>query len=493
MPHQPNQPAHFSDAAWTATAVGVAAAGIIGTRLHFDNTAWVLIAAGTVLATIANPRRIAIALSIAAMGITAYGAQRDTEALHIAALPNSGIWTHFTGTVMEDPKPSRFTTDVTVEVEHLDPPRAGMPTSFRTQVRAARPNSGRLLGLDRGDRIHGVGTLTPVVDDYLASKHIATRLRLQDLTLIDFDHAWWSPMVAIRRDAVASLEVLPGGSGPLLAAFVFGDTRRVEDSVQARMRAAGLGHLFAVSGANVTFVLAGMYPLLMFLPRRQRLIASLIVVWMFVVIAGIVPSVFRAGVMLSAALIDQWIAEGRRRVRGLAAAVICCLVIDPFLTQSLGFALSVAATCGMIGVAPWLAHRLGDGPMISATAPTLAAQACTAPLLITAGLQVPLSGLAANVWAASLVGPITIGGILLAAITRWLPWFAGPIRLVMLALVTAFDGGSHHFAKDAGWSLPVLIAVLIRSWRRASVGFTGGGTADETSAVDRTRSTRRPQ
>ncbi|MGB2758276.1 MAG: ComEC/Rec2 family competence protein, partial [Acidimicrobiia bacterium] len=392
-----------SDNAWTATAVGVAAAGLIGTRLHLAGESWLVLALGPVALVMQWPNRLALAIALAVIGITAFGAQRDTEALHIVALPNGGVWTHFSGTVMEDPRPSRFTTDVTIEVERLEPVRQGMPTSFRAQVRAARPNAGRLLGLDRGDRVSGLGTLTPVVDAYLASKHIATRIRLQEIAHIDFDHAWWSPVVGIRREAVHSLEALPGESGPLLAAFVFGDTRRVDASVQMRMRASGLGHLFAVSGANVTFVLAGMYPLLMFLPRRPRLIASLVVVWLFVVLAGLVPSVLRAGVMLTAALIDQWVARGRRRVRGLAAAVITCIVIDPFLTQSLGFALSVAATCGMIGVAPWLAHRLGDGPIVTASAPTVAAQACTAPVLWAAGLQVPLSGLAANVWAAVLV------------------------------------------------------------------------------------------
>lgn len=483
----------FSDRAWTLTAVGVAVAATVGVRLHLTSATWMVLAALIALVSIAHPRHLRVMLALAAVGITAFGAQRDTEALHIAALPAAGLWTHFAGTVMEDPKPSRFTTDVTVEIEQLDPQRPGMPASFRAQVRASRPNSGRLLGLDRGDRLYGSGTLEPVDDPYLASKHIATRLRLTEITLIDFDHAWWSPLVAIRRDSVAALEVLPGGSGPLLAAFVFGDTRRVDEDVQTRMRAAGLGHLFAVSGANVTFVLAGMHPMLMFLPRRQRLIVSLAVVWSFVVIAGIVPSVFRAGVMLSAALIDQWMAQGRRRVRGLAGAFILCLVVDPFLAQSLGFALSVAATCGMIGVAPWLAGRLGGGPMIAATAPTLAAQACTAPLLLTAGLQVPLSGLAANVWAAVLVGPITVGGILLAAITRWFPWFAGPIRLVMLALVNAFDGGSQHFANGPGWSLPVLAVLLVRAWRQASVGWRGGRTADGTGAAHRTRSARRAE
>ncbi len=464
-----------SDFGWVLGAAAVAASAALGATLHWPTITWLLLAASIVGLCLAFPHRRMWALTALVALLAAFGAQRTTEGLQFPSLPMTGRWMSFSGIVVEDPRPSQWSTDVVVSIDSTSIALPGSPATFRAQVRAGRNSNGRLLGLDRGDRIEGTGVLSRANSSFLESRHVGTRLRLQTLDHVYFDDAWWSPIMGIRREAVRAMEVLPGGSGPLLAGFVFGDTRRVDSEVQDTMRAAGLGHMFAVSGANVTFVLAGMAPILMWLPKRSRLLLSLLIIWIFVLMTGATPSVLRAGVMLSAALIDRWIALGRHRVRGLAGAVTLCILVDPYLVRSLGFALSVAATAGIVGLTPWLASRLGGGTFAEAIAPTFAAQLCTAPLLALAGLNVPLAGIAANLWGAVLVGPITLGGIMLAVCSRTVPWFAPPLRLGMLALVRAFEGGAAHFAKGAGWSLGLIAFLVLRAWRRTSVGWPRDG------------------
>ena len=59
----------------------------------------------------------------------------------------------------------------------------------------------------------------------------------------------------------------------LFLGIVFGDDRGQSELEQFRFRASGLGHLTAVSGQNVAFVLVAASPLL----RRLRLLLKLMV------------------------------------------------------------------------------------------------------------------------------------------------------------------------------------------------------------------------
>lgn len=461
---------------WVFAAVIVCVCAAAGAIIRAEHLVTAFLILLLVAACVRALFRTSLAMFVVLLGgIAAYGAQQTTASLRYDGLPSTGRWVEIQGLVVEDPRPSRWSTDVAVSVDSVTPAIEGLPSPFRTLVRATRPNAGRLLGLDRGDRVTLRGTLYQERAEYLQTRHIGTRFALQEIDRIDFDHGRISPLMALRRTAVSSFEGLPGSSGPLLAGFVFGDTRRVSPETVQTMRAAGLSHLFAVSGANVTFVIAGFQPLLMFLPLRARLLASLVITWVFVAITGAPPSIVRAGAMLSAALFDRWRGLGRFPIRGLAGAVTVCVLIDPYLVRSLGFALSVAATAGIVGLSPWLGHRLGGGRFAELLAPTLSAQLCAMPLLFGAGLTTPIAGIAANVWAAALVGPITLGGVALAAISSVAPSVTPPFRWMLSLLVLAFLGGAEHFARGPGWSLPLLVLLFGSRWKRISLELRGDG------------------
>lgn len=216
---------------------------------------------------------------------------------------------------------------------------------------------------------------------------------------------------ALTRGAEVAL---PGREAGLLLGLVIGDTSRMDPEVQEDFRATGLGHLVAVSGSNVAMVLAPVLGLAMLVRagRGTRVLLGASAVVLFALITRWEPSVLRASAMAVLALAGMLAGRPRETGTILAWAIAVLLLIDPNLGWSLGFALSVAATVGIVGLAPRIAARVRlPRPVALVVAATAGAQAAVTPLLLAAFGVVPGATLIANVLAAPAVALAFLGGV----------------------------------------------------------------------------------
>ena len=166
-----------------------------------------------------------------------------------------------------------------------------------------------------------------------------------------------------------------------------------------------------MSGQNVAFVLVVAGPLLQRLGRRSRLLVTVALLVVFATVTRFEPSVLRATVM--AGLAGLGVALGRRAsgVRVLALAVSALVVADPFLVQSVGFRLSVAASAGILVFARPLAEAVpGPRVVVRPLAVTLAAQVGVAPVLIPVFGPMPLAAVPANLLAEPAAGLVMMWG-----------------------------------------------------------------------------------
>jgi competence protein ComEC len=164
----------------------------------------------------------------------------------------------------------------------------------------------------------------------------------------------------------------------------------------------------------------------------------------FVLLARTEPSVLRAAVMGSVTLVGLGPRGRERGPRALGVAVLALLLVDPWLARSVGFALSVCATAGILVLAPpwrdalarWLPRWVAE-----AVAVPLAAQLACTPLVAAISGQVSLVAVAANLAVAWAVGPATVLGLL-----------GGLLALVWSPL-------GRLAAVPAGWCAAWIIAV----------------------------------
>ena len=121
------------------------------------------------------------------------------------------------------------------------------------------------------------------------------------------------------------------------------------------------------------------------------------------------------------------LAAGRPRaaVPALGAAVCVLLLLDPGLARDPGFALSVAATAGIVLLAPGWSRRLrgrGCWPLLAdAVAVSAAAGVVTAPIVAGLSGTDSLVSLPANLLAAPAVTAATVLGLAAAVLGVLVP------------------------------------------------------------------------
>jgi competence protein ComEC len=225
---------------------------------------------------------------------------------------------------------------------------------------------------------------------------------------------WWVIRERIVQSQVRWLGV---PEGPLLSAMVIG--RNGVDlpyEVQDQFSRAGLAHALAASGFQVSLLVGVILTLTQKLPNRARLIFGLGVLILYTALTGMQPSVLRAAVMGTAALIALTTERKVRPLNSILLAAAILLLVNPLWIWDLGFQLSFLATLGLIVTVPPLTQRLDWLPPAIATliAVPLAAYLWTLPLQLYAfGVVSPYSILL-NVLVTPLITLISIGGMISA-------------------------------------------------------------------------------
>jgi len=245
----------------------------------------------------------------------------------------------------------------------------------------------------------------------------------------------------IRADLRAAALSLNSEAGNLIPGLVLGDTSLESHQFVLNMLAAGLTHLTAVSGENFAIIAAALSWLLQWFIRRNffRIALSAVVLLGFILLVRPSPSVLRASVMVGVMLIAR--ARGARSspLPALGLAIAFLIFLNPFEATDPGFALSVAATAGIIlfqkELAQWLGRFISKPKLCEILAIPIAANALCIPISIAFSGQLSLISLVTNVLVEPAIVPVTIVGCVAAVIAAIVP----VVATVLVRLVSPFS------------------------------------------------------
>jgi competence protein ComEC len=262
--------------------------------------------------------------------------------------------------------------------------------------------------------------------------------------------ALWRASARLRQEIRDAVSGRPAKERALVPALVDGDDSGLDEQVQADFRTSGLTHLLAVSGTNLTLVVGFLVVIGRWCGVRGRwqVLLGAFGIAGFVLLARTEPSVVRAAAMGAVALLGLGSNGRDRGPRALGVALVLLLLWDPWLATSVGFALSVLATGGILFLAPvWrdAMSRWLPGWVATAVAVPAAAQLVCTPVVAAISGQVSLVAVAANLLAGPLVAPATVCG--LAGGLAGLVW----------------DPAGRTLGWLAGWSAAGIISVAERS------------------------------
>ena len=249
----------------------------------------------------------------------------------------------------------------------------------------------------------------------------------------------------------------PPGARSLVPGVALGDDHALPAPLRENMRAVSMTHLTAVSGQHVAIILGLGLETLGALPRRWRALLGAVMLTLLVILVRPSGSVLRAATMGAVMLLG--VVAGRRAasVPALCAGAIVLLLIDPWQSRDYGFALSVAATAGIvIGSKPVAAHLSRRLPrwLAAAVALPLVAQAACGPILILLQPSVGAWSVPANLLSEPAAVIATISGLLAALVAPAWPAAAAVIAWPALAACSWMVLVAGFFAHLPGATLP---------------------------------------
>jgi len=323
----------------------------------------------------------------------------------------------------------------------------------------------------------------------LARQHTYSQLKVERWRVLEQRHA---PIAAIRRRMAEALQRQAGAEkGGLLAALVVGSAAApLPAEIRAAFRAAGLSHALAASGFQLSVLLGALLPLCrrLSLPVPLQLGLGSGVILLFVLLAGPQAAVLRAAMMAALALVLLSLGRQGRPLPVLLVVSLAMLLWQPAWLRDVGFQLSVVATAALMVSAGPLeqALRRWHCPVWMAVAVSvpLAASLWTLPLQLLHFGVVPLYAVPANLLAAPLLTPLTLGAMGLGVLALVLPaalpllvppvaWLAG-LLLALARLVASWPMAQWQLGRPlpllvgllALALLPWLIPAVPRMWRR---------------------------
>ncbi|MCS0601489.1 ComEC/Rec2 family competence protein [Streptomyces sp. LP11] len=311
-----------------------------------------------------------------------------------------------------------------------EPADRAAPGGTTTTPPERRTTAGRAgwLGLLPSTRLSVAGRLAPALTDGDRTAAVL-RVRARPVPAIVAGPSGPQRLAGrLRAGLREATDGLRGDARALLPGLVVGDTSRITPELDDAFKETDLAHTLAVSGSNLTVLLAllvgppglaqlaerrGLAPRLG-LPLRATALTAGALTLGFVVVCRPDPSVLRAAACGAVALLA--LATGRRRslLPALATAVLLLVLYDPWLARSYGFLLSVLATGALLLLAPgWseaLRRRRMPARLAEALAAAAAAQAVCAPVVAVLSARVSLVAVPCNLLAEFAVAPATVLG-----------------------------------------------------------------------------------
>lgn len=169
---------------------------------------------------------------------------------------------------------------------------------------------------------------------------------------------FWEKLYQVKYFILRQLNLLlPAPHSSFLAALLLGIRQGIPDHVNEDFRRAGISHIVAVSGYNIS-LLANFSLLILpylYLKRKQALWFSIFLIVIFVLLTGASASVVRAGIMGILLLFGKLLQRPSQILNVLLLTATLMTLYNPgVLLGDLGFQLSFLSTIALIYFLPVL-------------------------------------------------------------------------------------------------------------------------------------------
>jgi competence protein ComEC len=263
------------------------------------------------------------------------------------------------------------------------------------------------------------------------------------LSLVQSSHSWFNDLS--RRFATGMQNALPEPMASFGMGLLIGQRINMPASVTAQLTAVGLVHIVAVSGYNLTILIRAIQRVRL-RSKYQQLMASLLLIGLFITITGFSASIVRAALVSSLSL---WAWYYGRQIKPMVlisfAATLTGLANPFYIWGDLSWYLSFLAFFGVMIIAPIIQGRFFKRTpkfLTIVLLETLSAELMTLPIVMLTFSQLSIIAIIANLLVVPLVPAAMLlsalagaGGALVPELAGWLAWPANLLLTYMLDVI----------------------------------------------------------
>lgn len=257
----------------------------------------------------------------------------------------------------------------------------------------------------------------------------------------------------LRRGLIRTIEEsFPGNTAAFARALLLGDRTGIGYEMSTAFKVSGISHIVAVSGLHMSILFALLY-VLTFKRRYLLVVFGIPGVLLFMAVAGFTASVTRAGIMQVLMILSLCVRREYDPPTALSFAALVMLAVNPLVSASVGFQLSVGSVAGIFLFAgrgrKWILDRIPERNgrvwkkarswFAASGAVTLSAQVITTPL------------------AAAYYGTVSLVSVLANLAVLWVITFIF-YGILLVCLIGLFSMGA---AKAVGWIVVWLIRYVL--------------------------------
>ena len=222
-------------------------------------------------------------------------------------------------------------------------------------------------------------------------------------------------------------KILPEGTRDLFLGILIGYDNNLSEEIEENFRKSSLTHLLAVSGSHIVYIITGLGVALKILktPKRIRNIFITIFLVLFMYIVDFSASVVRASIMGIILLFSLIFYRKNDLLNTISLSILLILLENPYKILNIGLLLSYFATIGIICGTKLKAKEEGNVILLDSILNylkeliliTLYANIFVIPITVYNFNTISLTFVISNLIAGILIGPITIGGFILAIVS----------------------------------------------------------------------------
>lgn len=281
-------------------------------------------------------------------------------------------------------------------------------------------------------------------------------------------------------------QLLPEPHASFMAGLLTGTRKGIPKDLTETFAITGLTHIIAISGYNISIIIAIIGNMLFWLPIQKRFIPSVIAIIAFTLFVGASAAVVRAAIMGILGLIAMRTERLTHARLSVLWTAFFMLIWNPlYLWYDAGFQLSFAAVLGLMEIGPhleryciWLPKRYAIRESMQMT---LSAQIATLPLSLMLFGRFSLIAPLANILAAPAIPLAMLIGTLgvflsllsktLGLVSMYIAWLLLEWIIQMATLLSTLHYASVSITLPGVWMFALYLALaMLITWKSITNG-----------------------